>query len=143
MPFGKRTPRSRVVSTSAIRTRRRRAPSIASIAARRRCKSFTTPVPIVPKPIRPARISGTFGSGTVGTGGRRGGPAEGLPDAPHRLTGPMLVFDQREAHVLVAVLPEADARRHRHFSLLEQEFRELDGAHRPQGLRDAAPDEHG
>src|SRR6185436_5622660 len=129
MPAGSFTPRSRVVSTSAMRTSRRRAPSMASIAARRRCRSFTTPVPMVPKPMSPARISCTAPLRSVMTG-----TAECLANAAYGLARAVLVLDQREPHVLVPVLAESDSRRHRHLRLLEQELRKLDRAHRTVGL---------
>src|SRR6185369_9455787 len=68
--------------------------------------------------------------------------AEGLPDAADGLAQPVLVLDEREAHVVVAVFTEADARRHRHLPLPEQELRELDRSHRAIRLRNLCPHEH-
>ena len=39
--------------------------------------------------------------------------AQGAFDIAHRLLGAMLIFDQRKAHMLVAILAEADTRRNR------------------------------
>src|SRR5581483_6115079 len=73
---------------------------------------------------------------------RRDGPAEGLPDPPHRLPRPVLVLDEGEADVVVAVLAEPDPRRHRDLRLLQQELRELERPHRLEGVRDLGPHEH-
>jgi hypothetical protein len=55
-------------------------------------------------------------------------------DPPHGLARAVLVFDQRKPHVVVAVLAEAHAGRHRHLGILQQLFRELDGAHGAKGF---------
>ena len=50
-----------------------------------------------------------------------------------------LVLDHREAHVLVAVLAEADARRHRDLRLGEQLLRELERAQLRDTARESSP----
>src|SRR4029453_10821709 len=67
---------------------------------------------------------------------------ERAADAAHGLPRSMLVLDERHPDEVVAVLSEADPRRHRHLRLLQQELRELDGAHRLPRIRDLGPDEH-
>jgi hypothetical protein len=66
-----------------------------------------------------------------------------LPDfiAP-RLLGAVLVLDQGEADMLVAILAEADARRHRDLRFLEQIFAELHRAHFLRRLGNFGPDKH-
>ena len=54
----------------------------------------------------------------------------------------MLVLDQRDAHVIVAMLAEADAGRHRHVGLLDQQLGEFERAEMPERLRDRRPGEH-
>src|SRR5688572_19433267 len=54
----------------------------------------------------------------------------------------MLVFDQRESDMGVAVLAKSDTRRDRHLGFLQQIFCEVDGAHLLSRLRDFRPDEH-
>ena len=53
---------------------------------------------------------------------RRVGPLEEAPDPPRGLANALLVLHQREAHVIVAMLAKADARRHRDVGLLDQQF---------------------
>src|SRR5689334_9252001 len=105
MPSGRRTPRSRVVSRSAIRTSLRCAPSMASMAVRRRCKSFTTPVPIVPKPISPARISGTD---AVARARADFGTLEAEAERPHRGHELPVGATAEEGVMIAAVGPERD-----------------------------------
>ena len=54
------------------------------------------------------------------------GGLEEAPDAARRLADALLVLDQRQAHVIVAVLAEADARRDGDVGLLDQQLRELE-----------------
>jgi hypothetical protein len=68
--------------------------------------------------------------------------AERAANAAHRLTGSMLVFDQRESDVLVAELAEPDPGRDRHLRFAQQHLRELDRAERAKLLGDAGPHEH-
>ena len=53
------------------------------------------------------------------------GSFQHLANASHSLPGPMLVFNQAEAHVGIAVLAEPDPRRYGHMGLLQHSFREL------------------
>ncbi len=55
----------------------------------------------------------------------------------------MFVFNEREAHVVVAVVAEADARRHCHLGVEQQLLGELQRLHLGVGLGDRRPDEHG
>ncbi len=61
--------------------------------------------------------------------------ARGLPDA-------LLILDQRDANILVAMLAEADARRNGHIGLLDQKFGEFDRAHAAERLRQFRPGKH-
>ena len=63
-------------------------------------------------------------------------------DVAGRLADALLVLHQRDAHVTVAVLAEADARRHRHVGLLDQELREFQAAELAEAFRDRRPGEH-
>ena len=49
-------------------------------------------------------------------------------DVARRLPDPVLVLDQRDAHMVVAMLAEADARRHRHVGVLDQKLGEFERA---------------
>src|SRR5437868_795059 len=104
----------------------------ASNASVARCASstLTTPAPTVPSPRRARRTRRTAASAmqTLET-------AQRLPDA-------VLVLDECEAHVALAVLAEADARRHRDLRLLDAELRELERAERLVLIGDRRPDEH-
>src|SRR5204863_356828 len=60
---------------------------------------------------------------------------------PRRLA-PLLVLDEREAHVALAVLAEPDARRHRDPRLLDAQLGELQRAHGPEWLGNRCPHEH-
>src|SRR3954454_16834146 len=61
--------------------------------------------------------------------------AGGLPNA-------LFVFDQRQTHVVVPALAEADARRDRDIRLFDEQLGELEAAERPVGLGDLRPGEH-
>src|SRR5260221_10688110 len=147
------TPRSRCVSMSATRTRSSPTPSFSRSIARLRCSSLTTPVPMVPKPMRPMRMAfmptdppfrparRSAGGGVRPTGAARV-RGEGFADAAERLARAVLVLDQGKAPPAIAVLAEADAGRHGHLGLVQQEGRELEGAHVLEGLRNWRPDEH-
>src|SRR5437016_1421715 len=63
-------------------------------------------------------------------------------DAAHSLAGAVLVLDEREAHVVVAMLAEADTGRDRDLGLLQEELRELERAHGLEGVGDLGPHEH-
>ena len=47
-------------------------------------------------------------------------PCGTCPDAADRLADPFFVLDQRETHMVVSVLAEADAGRHRHAGFRQQ-----------------------
>src|SRR5262245_18155089 len=68
--------------------------------------------------------------------GERLEAAEGLLDA-------LLVLDEGEPHEALAVLAEADAGRHGDLALVDQELRELEGAHGAERLGNGRPYEHG
>src|SRR5262245_42525199 len=55
----------------------------------------------------------------------------------------MLVLDQSETHMRIAVLAEAYARRDRYLGFLEQILAELHRAHFFRRLGNLGPDEHG
>src|SRR5205809_6527499 len=59
-----------------------------------------------------------------------------------RLLDPLLVLDQRESHVALAVLTEPDARRDGHLRVLNEQLGELERAHHAERLGDRRPDEH-
>src|SRR2546425_1387197 len=141
-------PRSVVVSMSAIATTSIGRPARRAMSARCVRRTFTTPVPIVPKPSSPTWTASATAAGSDLSGARpcpRGleCSAERPPDAAHGLAGTVLVLDQREPHVVVAVLAEADAGRHGDLRLPEQKLRELERAHGLEGVRDLGPHEHG
>jgi hypothetical protein len=66
---------------------------------------------------------------------------EGL-DAAHRLACPVLVLDQGQAHVAIAVLAEADPGRDRDLGLGQQQLGELQRARLGEGRRQRCPGEH-
>src|SRR5581483_5142666 len=140
-------PRSVSRSRSAIATTSIGRPTRRAMSARCVRRSLRTPVPIVPKPISPTLTGPATRSFRASAGARRDvrphGAPERLPDAANRLSRAVLVLDQREAHVRVAVLAEADARGHGDLRLAQQMLRELEGAHRLERVRDLRPDEHG
>src|SRR5207249_9053969 len=53
-----------------------------------------------------------------------------------------LVLHERETNVTLAVLAEADARRHRDLRFLDEELGELERAETAEGFGDRRPDEH-
>src|SRR5260221_1368407 len=69
-------------------------------------------------------------------------PVEELLDVARRLPQPLAVLDQRNAHIALAVLAEAHARRHRHIRLLQQELGENEAAHLLEPPRQPRPGEH-
>src|SRR6185436_15909271 len=68
--------------------------------------------------------------------------SEHVADAARRLAQPVLVLDQRDAHVVVAVVAEADAGRDRDLGLLDQPLGEGDGAFLGVEIGDFCPDVH-
>src|SRR5713101_7024423 len=81
-----------------------------------------------------------------GTGGAadyfRVPAAERRADSAESLAGAMFILDKRETYEAVAVLSEADTRRHRDFGLREQKLGEVERAHRAPRLRNRRPHEH-
>src|SRR5262245_42069891 len=140
------TPRSVARSTSAIAVSTIGAPARCAISARCARRSFTTPVPIVPNPISPmrtGRAAGTRSAGLCPVPGHVERRTERLLDAADRLPRPVVVLDEGEAHVGIAVLAEPAPGRHGHLRLAQEELRELERAHRLVLVRDLGPDEHG
>src|ERR1700722_966948 len=64
------------------------------------------------------------------------------PDVAGGLADTLLVLDQRDADMALAVLAKAFARRHRDARLLDQEGGELDAAHGAERFRNWRPGEH-
>src|SRR5215813_13172490 len=132
--------RTRVVSASAMACRRRRQPARSCISVPWVSSTLTTPLPTVPRPRRPILISFMTGSGGVSAApsarGERLEAAEGLSDA-------LLVLDEGESHETLAIFAETNAGRHGDLALVDQELRELEGAHGAERFRDGRPHEHG
>ena len=80
-------------------------------------------------------------SGTTLLGSRALDREEAL-DVAGGLADAVLVLDQRDAHVVVAVLAEADARRDRDVGVLDQQLGELQRAELAERLGDRRPGEH-
>src|SRR5690606_13010268 len=68
--------------------------------------------------------------------------AEHVLDAAHGLARALLVFDEREAHVFVAVFSEADAGRHGDLRVRQQALGEFERTHGPVRLGNQGPDVH-
>ena len=60
-------------------------------------------------------------------------------DVARRLADALLVLDQRDADIALAMLAEADARRHRHVGLLQQQLGELQAAQMRHSAAGSAP----
>src|SRR5436190_12601003 len=86
------------------------------------------PPPTVPMPSSPTRIGRIMEPATSGRAAEQTVLAEHVADAARRLAQAMLVLDQRDAHVVVAVVAEADAGRHGDLRLGQQPLGELDRA---------------
>src|SRR5262245_23365967 len=138
------TPRSVSRSMSAMVVSAIGRPARRVISARCARRSFTTPAPIVPKPISPTATgrSRTRSAGLCPARRLAECRTERLLDAANRLSRPVLVLDQGKADVVVAVLAEADARRHRHLGLAQEILGELERAHRFVLIGNLGPDEH-
>src|SRR3989441_855952 len=121
-------------ASNASVTPRRRASSI----ARRASRILATPAPTVPRPSNPILTSVM----SVVPPGRNGRSAGELLEPAERLFDPLLVLDEREPHVALAVLAEPDARRDSHPRFLDEHFGELERAERAERLGDGRPDEH-
>src|SRR5262245_22739586 len=133
-----RPSRARVRSLSATAARVSRAPARSCSISLRVWRIFATPAPTVPSPSRPIRTSLarlTEGCPTIRSAAQLLEPAQ-------RLADPLLVLNEREPHVALAVLAEADARRHGHLGFLDQELGELQRAQALEGVGDRRPHEH-
>src|SRR5690606_1465312 len=64
-------------------------------------------------------------------------------DVARSLTDAVLVLDQRDAHIIVAVLAKADTRRDGHIGLLDQKLGEFKRTQRAEAFRDRNPGKHG
>src|SRR5690606_15048176 len=58
------------------------------------------------------------------------------------LANAMFVLDKRDAHIIVAMFTEADARRHRHIRVLYQQLGEFERAQMPKLFWHRGPCEH-
>src|SRR6476661_5424664 len=141
--------RDRVRSASATRPSASAQPARSASSAPWLWRIRATPHPTVPSPRRAILISFIRSfrrPRRVWSAPRRVGPlpaaGEGL-EAAQGLADALRVLHEGEPDVAVAVLAEADARRHRHLALLDQELGELERAHAAEGLRDGGPHEHG
>src|SRR6185295_9114521 len=129
----------------------------------------TSALPTVPSPARPMRSGASITRRSLGCGwpaatDRRKPlirvsrlPARGrhrddvvqrlvsafkeTADVARCLAHTLLVFDQGDAHVILALLAEADARRHREVGLLDEQLREFERAERPELFRYRRPGE--
>src|SRR5512132_1996342 len=128
----------RLRSRSAMAARVSVQPARASISAPWVWRMRATPAPTVPSPRRPSLIS--FMRGKPPRGASPSG--EGL-EAAERMLDALLVLDEGEADVALAVLAEADARRDSDLALLDEHLGELERAHGPEGLGHRGPHEHG
>src|SRR3984893_5201038 len=63
-------------------------------------------------------------------------------DIARRLADALLVLDQRDAHMALAIFAKARALRHRYAGLFDQKRREFHAAKRLERLRDRRPGEH-
>src|SRR5207249_2416059 len=131
--------RARVRSVSAMAASVSRAPARSSSIARRVWRILTTPAPTVPSPRRPMRTSLTRLTGGSLSAARS---ATQVLEPAQRLTNALLVLHERETNVTLAVLAEADARRHRDLRFLDEELGELERAETAEGFGDRRPDEH-
>src|SRR5690606_10540397 len=150
--------RARSTSRSATRVIAMLRPARRVISSRLRASTSKVPRPIVPIPNRPTRTGPNFSKilsrwpapqARAGSSERSGRPrpdeavaAEGLANAPQGLPDPLLVLDQREAHMGVAVVAEADAGRNGDLGLVQQLLRELERSHGLVGIGDLGPDVH-
>src|SRR5215470_3140646 len=136
--------RGRVMSASATRASASRHPVRSAISAPWLWSTLTTPQPTVPRPSRAILISLICRECGARADREPAGalpPAEGL-EAAQGLPDALLVLDEREAHVPVTVLAEADPRRDRHLALLDEQLGELQRAHAAELLGDGRPHEH-
>src|SRR5207253_3301045 len=102
-------------------------------------RTLATPVPTVPNPIKPTAMRSFTESALFFPAGE----FERLLDAANRLSRAVLVLDETQADVLVAVLAKPDARRHRDLGLVQEQLGEFQRAHGSVRVWDAGPDKHG
>src|SRR3989449_3423203 len=138
-PGGSVMPRSVVGAGAATFTKASGTPSRCRITPALVVRTLTTPVPTVPNPIKPTAIRSFTESALFFPAGE----FERLLDAANRLSRAVLVLDETEADVLVAVLAEPDARRHRDLGLVQEQLGEFQRSHGAVRVGDAGPDEHG
>ena len=128
----------------AIRARASRpSPVICTIAVRDSHRSetwtkrsgATRPIDLISARNHPAARSG-------GAWHQQAVAPEHLLDAAHRLAGARLILDQGEAHMIVAIVAEADSRGYRHLRLRQHLLGELQRPHLLVGLRNLRPDVH-
>src|SRR5438045_3899379 len=98
------------------------------ISSALRFKTSQVPPPTVPMPSSPTRIGRIMEPATSRCAAQKPVLAEHVADAARRLAQAVLVLDQRDTHVIVAVVAEADARRHRDLGVRQQALGELDRA---------------
>src|SRR4051812_44350806 len=110
------------------------------ISSALRFRTSQVPLPTVPMPSSPTLIGCISSRGFFGA--QLAVLAEHVADAARRLAQAMLVLDESDAHVVVAVVAEADARRDGDPRFLEQALGEPDGAELGVVLRDLRPDVH-
>src|SRR5712692_115049 len=144
--------RGRARSASATLWSTSRQPARSSISAAWLCSTLITPLPTVPRPRsailisvmgRPEVAARAAGAGAQPRRARRLRLARGETlQAPQGLLDALLVLDQGEAHVALAVLPEADAGGDCHLALLDEHLGELERAHGAEGVGNRRPDEH-
>src|SRR5206468_11525643 len=139
IPRGSVMPRSVVRSRSATFTKASGTPSRCRITPALVVRTLATPVPTVPNPIKPTAMRSFTESALFFPAGE----FERLLDAANRLSRAVLVFDKTETDVLVAVLAEPDARRHRDLSFEQERLGEFQRSHGAVCVGDAGPDEHG
>src|SRR5439155_1361998 len=132
--------RGRVSSASAMAWRRRRQPARSSMSAPWFWRTLTTPLPTVPRPRRPILIS--FMAGPKVALRAQSAGAQSLETA-ERLSDALLVLDESEPDIALAVLAEADARGDRDLALLDQHLGELERSHGAESVGNGCPHEHG
>src|SRR6267143_1642514 len=132
--------RARVRSASAMAWRRRRQPARSSMSAPWLWRTLMTPLPTVPRPRRPILIS--FMAGAKAALGARSAGAQSLETA-ESLSDALLVLDESEPDIALAVLAEADARGDRDLALLDQHLGELQRSHGAEAVGNGRPHEHG
>src|SRR3569623_215952 len=144
--------RVRLRSRAAARVMTMPRPARRSISWALRFSTFTVPPPTVPRPTSPT-FTGFNCIILVGAnarwlaaslhGGRLAlGAAEHIANAAYRLAGAVRVFDEREAHMGVAVFAETDAGRHGDLGFLKQFFGKLQRTEVTVRLGDGRPHEH-